>query len=186
MTLNNSLDIPTGVLNADPSHSEVSFTVRHAGVSKVRGRFTDFTAQAVVDRELETISVTADIAAASFDSGNEARDGHVKSADFFDVEEFPKITFVSTGLTGNDRALTLHGDLTIKGATKPIELAVEFNGVARDPFGLLRAGIEGKTVISRKEFGITWNAALETGGVLVSDKVSIELDLSFVLEEAAE
>jgi polyisoprenoid-binding protein YceI len=186
MTLTNSLEIPTGTWNADPTHSEVSFLVRHAGISKVRGKFTDFTARAIVDEELQTISVTAEIEAASFDSGNEARDGHVKSADFFDVAEFPKITFVSTGLTENDGELILHGDLTIKGATKPVELAVEFNGVARDPFGLLRAGIEGKTTISRKEFGITWNAALETGGVLVSDKVEIELDLSFILEEAAE
>lgn len=185
MTLTKTLEIPTGTWNADPAHSEVSFLVRHAGISKVRGKFTDFTAHAIVDEELQTISVTADIATASFDSGSEARDGHVKSADFFDVEEFPKITFISTGLTEEDGELNLHGDLTIKNVTKPVKLAVEFNGVARDPFGLFRAGLEATTVISRKEFGITWNAAIETGGVLVSDKVTIELDLSFILEEAA-
>lgn len=185
MTLTNSLEIPTGNWNADPAHSEVSFLVRHAGISKVRGKFTDFTARAIVDEELQTISVTADIATASFDSGNEARDGHVKSADFFDVEEFPKIVFISTGLTEEDGELILHGDLTIKNVTKPVRLVTEFNGVARDPFGTLRAGVEGKTTISRKEFGITWNAALETGGVLVSDAVVIELDLSFVLDEVA-
>lgn len=185
MTLTNTLEIPTGNWNADPTHSEVSFLVRHAGISKVRGKFTDFTARAIVDEELQTISVTADIETASFDSGNVARDEHVKSADFFDVAEFPKIAFVSTGLTEEDGELILHGDLTIKNVTKPIKLATNFNGVARDPFGALRAGIEGKTTISRKEFGITWNAALETGGVLVSDAVVIELDLSFILDEAA-
>lgn len=186
MTIINSLEIPAGVWNADNSHSEISFIVRHAGISKVRGKFTDFTAQAIVGSELNEISVTSEISTASFDSGNEGRDGHVKSADFFDVEEFPKITFVSTSLTGEDGELTLHGDLTIKGITKSVTLATEFNGVARDPFGLFRAGLEAKTVISRKEFGITWNAGLETGGVLVGDKVTIELDLSFILDEAAE
>lgn len=181
----NSLEIPAGIWGADSTHSEVSFTVRHAGISKVRGKFTDFTAHAVIGDLPNEFSVTADISTASFDSGNEGRDGHVKSADFFDVENFPKITFVSTTLTENAGELTLHGDLTVKNVTKSVALAVEFNGIARDPFGLLRAGLEATTVISRKEFGLTWNAALETGGVLVSDRVGIELDLSFVLEEIA-
>lgn len=184
MTSLNSLEIPAGIWNADSSHSEISFTVRHAGISKVRGRFTDFTAQAIVGTGLNEISVNADIEAASFDSGNEGRDGHVKSADFFDVENFPKVTFASTSLVEKDDELILHGNLTIKGITKPVALAVELNGVARDPFGLFRAGLEAVTVISRKEFGLTWNAALETGGVLVSDRVTIELDLSFILDEA--
>lgn len=185
MTAINSLEIPAGIWNADASHSEVSFTVRHAGISKVRGKFTEFTAHAVIGDLPNEISVISEISTASFDSGNEGRDGHVKSADFFDVEEFPTIAFRSTSLTQNDGELTLHGDLTVKGITKPVALAVEFNGVARDPFGLFRAGLEATTVISRKEFGITWNAAIETGGVLVSDKVTIELDLSFILEEDA-
>jgi polyisoprenoid-binding protein YceI len=186
MTVINSLEIPAGIWSADSTHSEISFTVRHAGISKVRGRFTDFSARAIIGEEINEISITSDIETASFDSDNEARDAHVKSTDFFDVEKFPQLTFVSTSLTENDGKLTLHGNLTVKGITKPVDLAIEFNGVARDPFGLLRAGLEATTVISRKEFGLTWNAALETGGVLVSDRVSIELDLSFVLEEAAE
>lgn len=184
MTAIAALEIPAGIWNLDPSHSEVSFTVRHAGISKVRGKFTDFTAHAVIGELPNEISVISEISTASFDSGNEGRDGHVKSADFFDVEEFPKMTFASTSLTENDGEMTLHGNLTVKGIAKPVTLAVEFNGVARDPFGLFRAGLEATTVISRKEFGLTWNAALETGGVLVSDKVTIELDLSFILEEA--
>jgi polyisoprenoid-binding protein YceI len=186
MTSINSLEIPAGIWNADPSHSEISFTVRHAGISKVRGKFTDFTAHAVIGDLPNEISVISEISTASFDSGNEGRDGHVKSADFFDVEEFPKMTFSSTSLTENDGELTLHGDLTVKRVTKSVALAVEFNGVARDPFGLLRAGLEATTTISRKEFGLTWNAALSAGGVLVSDMVTVELDLSFILEEAAE
>lgn len=185
MTIINSLEIPAGIWNADSTHSEISFTVRHAGISKVRGGFTDFTAQTVIGTEVNEISVISDIATASFDSGNEGRDGHIKSADFFDVEKFPKLTFASTSLTEADGVFTLHGDLTVKEVTKSVALAVEFNGVARDPFGLFRAGLEATTVISRKEFGLTWNAALEAGGVLVSDKVTIELDLSFILEEIA-
>lgn len=183
MTAISALEIPSGIWNVDPSHSEISFTVRHAGISKVRGKFTDFTAHAVIGTKLNEISVISEISTASFDSGNEGRDGHVKSADFFDVEEFPKMSFVSRSHTENDGELTLHGDLTVKGVTKSVALEVEFNGVARDPFGLFRAGLEATTVISRKEFGLTWNAALEAGGVLVSDRVGIELDLSFILEE---
>jgi polyisoprenoid-binding protein YceI len=186
MTSENIFQIPSGDWTADPTHSEVSFAVRHAGISKVRGKFAKFNAIAHAGNELSEFSVIADIDTASFDSGNEARDAHVKSADFFDVENFPKITFASTALTEDDGELTLHGDLTVKGTTKPVTLAVDFNGVAKDPFGNLRAGIEGKTTISRKEFGITWNAALETGGVLVSDRVEIELDLSFILAASSE
>lgn len=185
MTSIKSLEIPAGTWSADSSHSEISFTVRHAGISKVRGKFTEFTAQAIVGSGVNEIVVTSNIAAASFDSGNEGRDGHVKSADFFDIENFPELTFVSSSLYEEDGELILTGLLTVKGVTNPVSLNVDFNGVARDPFGLLRAGLEAKTVISRKEFGITWNAALEAGGVLVSDRVGIELDLSFILEETA-
>lgn len=182
MTAISATEIPAGIWNVDPSHSEVSFTVRHAGISKVRGKFADFTAHTVIGNLPNEISVTAEISTASFDSGNEGRDAHVRSADFFDVEEFPKISFHSTSLTEEDGELTLHGDLTVKGITKPVALAVEFNGVARDPFGIFRAGLEATTVISRKEFGLTWNALLDTGNLLVSDAVSIELNLSFIQE----
>jgi polyisoprenoid-binding protein YceI len=179
-----SQTITPGVWNLDPSHSNVGFTVRHAGISKVRGVFKESSAVVKAGEELSDFSIEAVIKAGSFDSGDVNRDGHVKSGDFFDVENFPEWTFVSKSLTQSGEEFILTGDLTIKGVSKEIELDVEFNGIARDPFGLLRAGLEAKTVISRKDFGITWNAALETGGVLVGDKVNINLDLSFVLDES--
>lgn len=179
-----STTIPAGHWTADASHSTVGFVVRHAGISKVRGAFKDFSATVTTGENLSETVVEAVLKADSFDSGDTNRDGHVKSADFFDVEKFPELTFRSTGLKQAGSEFTLEGDLTIKGITRPVVFDVEFNGVARDPFGAFRAGLEGKAVISRKEFGITWNAALETGGLLVSDKVTITLDLEFVLDES--
>lgn len=176
--------ITSGKWNLDPSHSTVGFTVRHAGISKVRGVFKDATATVNAGEEISDFSVQAIIQAASFDSGDAGRDGHVKGGDFFNVDEHPEWTFNSTSLTQSGENFTLTGDLTIKGITKEVAFDVDFNGIARDPFGLLRAGLEAKTVISRKDFGITWNAALETGGVLVGDKVTINLDLAFVLDES--
>lgn len=169
-----------GVWNLDGSHSEVGFTVRHAGISKVHGKFTDIAATATVGETVEASSVTATIQSASFDSGDANRDGHVRSADFFDVEQFPELTFVSGSITGSGEDYALSGDLTIRGITKPVTFETEFNGVAVDPFGATRAGFSGKTVISRKDFGLTWNAALEAGGVLVGDKVTITLEVAFV------
>jgi len=176
--------ITPGTWNLDPSHSTVGFTVRHAGISKVRGVFKEVSATVQAGEELSDFAIQSTIQAASFDSGDVNRDGHVKGADFFNVEQYPEWTFASKSLTQSGEEFTLTGDLTIKGVTKEVEFDVEFNGIARDPFGLLRAGLEAKTVISRKDFGITWNAALETGGVLVGDKVTINLDLSFVLDES--
>lgn len=174
-------EVPSGVWAVDPSHSELGFTVRHAGISKVRGKFNDFEVKVVADEDFSNVSIEATAQAASFDSGDANRDGHVKSGDFFDVENFPVLTFKSTKLTRkDDNEFKLEGDLTIKGVTQRVVFDVEVNGVAKDPFGNLRAGLEAKTVISRKEFGLTWNAVLETGGVLVSDKVNINLDLSFI------
>ncbi len=118
--------------------------------------------------------------AASFDSGDANRDGHVKGADFFDVEQFPELTFTSTELSAAGETYELTGDLTIRGITSPVTFETEFNGVAVDPFGATRAGFSGQTTISRKEFGLTWNAALEAGGVLVGDKVTITLEVAFV------
>ena len=135
-----------GVWTLDLAHSEIGFTVRHAGISKVRGRFTDAAAEARVG----------------------------------DVEQFPEMTFVATGVEGDGEDYTVTGDLTIRGVTRPVEVEVEFTGVAVDPFGATRAGFTGETEISRKEFGLTWNAALEAGGVLVSDKVKINLDAALV------
>jgi polyisoprenoid-binding protein YceI len=176
--------LTTGTWNLDASHSEIGFTVRHAGISKVRGRFTDAAATVVVGHSLAETKATAAIKTASFDSGDANRDAHVKGADFFDVEQFPEITFTATSIEANGDEFDVTGDLTIKGVTKPVTIETEFNGVAVDPFGNTRAGVSGETTISRKEFGLTWNAVLETGGVLVSDKVVISLDLAFVAAQA--
>ena len=176
--------IPTGLnagtWNLDSSHSEVGFTVRHAGISKVRGSFDKVTAVLEVGQSLSDSKLSAVIDAASFNSNDANRDAHIKGADFFDVEQFPELSFTATNVEGSGENYKLTGDLTIKGITHQVTLDVEFNGVAVDPFGATRAGFAGTTSISRKEFGLTWNAALETGGVLVGDKVTINVDVAFV------
>jgi polyisoprenoid-binding protein YceI len=169
-----------GVWTLDMSHSEIGFTVRHAGISKVRGRFTDASAEARVGASLADASLHATVKTASFDSGDANRDEHVKGADFFDVEKYPEMTFRATSVEGDGEDYTLTGDLTIRGITKPVELEVEFTGVAVDPFGATRAGFSAECEISRKEFGLTWNAALEAGGLLVSDKVKINVEAALV------
>lgn len=172
--------ITPGLWTLDMSHSEIGFSVRHAGISKVRGRFTDASAEAKIGRSLADASLHATVKTASFDSGDANRDGHVKGPDFFDVENFPEMTFRATSVEGDGEDYTLTGDLTIRGITKPIELEVEFTGVAVDPFGATRAGFSAEAEISRKEFGLTWNAVLETGGLLVSDKVRINVEAALV------
>lgn len=177
-------DLTPGAWNFDPAHSDVEFTVRHAGISKVRGNFEDVSASLVVAEPAENSSVTATVQMASIDTRNADRDGHVKGADFFDVENYPTMTFASTSIVSEGEEFTLNGDLTIKGETRPVSFKGEFGGVAVDPFGAQRAGFSATATISRKDFGITWNAALETGGVLVSDKVAISLDVAFTAPEA--
>jgi polyisoprenoid-binding protein YceI len=172
--------LSTGTWTLDGSHSEVGFTVRHAGISKVRGNFDDVAAVMEVGPSISDSTINAVIKSASFNSNDANRDGHVKGADFFDVEQFPELTFSVTGVEGSGETYKVSGDLTIKGTTLPVVLDTEFNGVAVDPFGATRAGFSGSTVISRKDFGLTWNAALETGGVLVGDKVTISVDAEFV------
>lgn len=180
--------IPTGLTqgtwNFDGSHSEVGFSVRHAGISKVRGNFDTVDATLQVGSSLEDSRITATIKTESFNSNDENRDAHVRGGDFFDAEQFPEMTFVSRRVEGAGETYKLIGDLTIRGITKEVAIDTEFNGVAVDPFGATRAGFSGQTVISRKEFGLTWNAALETGGVLVGDKVTINLDAAFVAPSA--
>lgn len=173
-------ELSPGVWNLDMSHSEIGFTVRHAGISKVRGRFTSAEAEARVGESLADSTLHATVQTASFDSGDANRDAHVRSADFFDVEQFPVMTFKATSVEGDGEDYTLTGDLTIRDVTKPVELELEFGGVAVDPFGNTRAGFTAETEISRKEFGLTWNAALAAGGLLVSDKVKISLDAALV------
>jgi polyisoprenoid-binding protein YceI len=172
-----------GIWTLDMSHSEIGFTVRHAGISKVRGRFTDASAEAHVGPSLASSSLHATVKTASFDSGDANRDAHVRGADFFDVESYPEMTFRATGIEGDGEDYTVTGDLTIRGIAKAVELEVEFTGVAVDPFGATRAGFSAEAEISRKEFGLTWNAALEAGGLLVSDKVKINVEAALVKKE---
>jgi len=171
----------TGTWQIDPSHSAVGFTAKHALVTTVRGRFETYQGGATIDVDSpDSSALWIEIDAASVNTGSEQRDGHLRSADFFTVESNPKITFKSTGvkLDGDDIVTT--GDLTVLGTTRPVELTWEFGGIATDPFGNVRAGFEGHGELSRKDFGLTWNAPLEAGGVLVSDKIKLVIDISAI------
>ncbi|KAA9392918.1 YceI family protein [Kocuria coralli] len=173
-----------GAWTFDPVHSEVGFTVRHAGISKVHGTFREVTASLNVGEQVEDSTIEATVQTASVDTANSDRDVHLRSEDFFNVEKFPTMTFTSSSveLAGGEGTIT--GELTLNGVTKVVELETEFNGVVVDAFGATRAGFEAKATISRKEFGLTWNAAIEAGGMLVSDKVVINLDVAFTAPEA--
>jgi polyisoprenoid-binding protein YceI len=182
MTTTTATGTLTGTYAIDPSHSRIGFVARHAMVTKVRGQFTEFEGSAVVDAaDFTRSSVSLTIQAASIDTHNEQRDGHLRSNDFLAMEEFPQITFVSTAVVQNGPTdLDVTGDLTIKGVTNSVTIPFEFEGAATDPFGNARVGFEGSVVINRKDYGITWNAALETGGVLVSEKVTLEFEVSAI------
>lgn len=169
-----------GTWNVDLSHSTVGFVARHLMVTKVRGKFSEFEATVTIaDNPLES-SVEATVQTASFNTGESQRDEHVKGADFLDVEQFPTMTFVSTGITQDDDDYVLTGDLTIKGQTRSVDFELEFEGVAQDPWGGTRVGFTAETKISRKDWGLEWNVALETGGVLVGDSVKLVLDIQAV------
>jgi polyisoprenoid-binding protein YceI len=171
-----------GSWTLDPAHTRVGFVARHAMVTKVRGAFNEFEGTAVIDgSDLTRSSATVTIKSASIDTRNGQRDAHLRSNDFLAMEDHPEITFVSTGVTATGPAgFDLTGDLTIKGVTNSVTIPFEFEGAATDPFGNLRAGFEGSVTINRKDYGITWNAALETGGVLVSDKIVLEFEVSAI------
>ncbi|MEX0868337.1 MAG: YceI family protein, partial [Nitriliruptoraceae bacterium] len=170
----------TGTYTIDPSHSEVGFTARHAMVTKVRGTFTDVDGTIHADGEdISRSSVEVTIDAASVDTRSDDRDGHLRSADFFDVDTYPHITFTSRKIEPqSDSTFSVTGDLTIKDVTHEVSFDVELTGPAVDPFGNERIGFEGELTVNRKDWGLTWNAALETGGVLVSEKVSLHFDVS--------
>lgn len=170
-----------GTFVIDPTHSEIGFTARHAMVTKVRGSFTEFSGTASSEENLNNAQVNVEIDVNSADTRNADRDGHLKTGDFFEVEKFPKITFTSTEVTANDdETLVVTGDLTIKDVTKSVTIDFEFNGEAVDPFGNTRVGFEGQTTINRKDFGLNFNAGLETGGVLVSEKIVLNFDISAI------
>jgi polyisoprenoid-binding protein YceI len=147
-------------------------------VTKVRGSFNDYTGSAVVADGAATISI--DINVASVDTRSADRDGHLQSPDFFDVANFPKITFTSTSVKDGGAGIVVDGNLTIKDVTKPITIEFEYTGTAKDPFGNDRFGFEGAAEINRKDFGLTWNAALETGGILVSENIKLEFEISTI------
>lgn len=172
----------TGTYQLDPSHSSADFQVRHLGLSKVRGGFAIESGTVVIAEDPTQSSVEVSLDAASFSTGSADRDGHVKSADFLDVETFPRLTFRSTAVRQSGDDWKVDGELTIKDVTRPVTLDVEFEGANQDPWGNGRIAFAAETEIDREEFGITWNQALETGGVLVGKNVKIVIDVQAVAE----
>ena len=172
-----------GTYEIDAAHSNLGFSVRHAGVAKVRGSMTAFSGHFTVVDPIEQSEADVTIDAASVDTGNEQRDEHLRTADFWNAEQNPEWTFTSTSISGDADNLTVAGDLTINNITKPVTLSAEFDGAGQGPEGEVRAAFEGTTSISRKDFGLNWNVALEAGGVLVSDKVNIELEVVGILQK---
>jgi polyisoprenoid-binding protein YceI len=172
----------TGDYVIDPAHTRIGFVARHAMVTKVRGSFTEVEGKVHLDEQSPgQSSAQIVIAVNSIDTGNADRDAHLRSNDFFAMDEFPEINFVSTAAEKvGDEDFKLTGDLTVKGVTNSVIIDFEYQGSAKDPFGNLRAGFEGKATINRKDFGVSFNAALETGGVLVGDKVTLEFDVSLI------
>lgn len=179
---NTDLTALTGDYTIDTAHSTIGFTVRHAMVTNVKGKFNDFSGSLHLDGSDPSASTASiDVKMDSIDTGSEDRDGHLKSADFFKIDEYPTMTFRSTKAEAlGDEDYRITGDLTILGTTKPLTIDLEFNGAAKDPFGNERVGFEGKAEIKRSEWGLTWNAALETGGVLISDKIKLTFDISAI------
>jgi polyisoprenoid-binding protein YceI len=177
-----SAKIPAGTYTIDPTHSRIGFVARHAMVTKVRGSFNEFDGTGAFDATSPTAAhLQLTIKAASIDTRNADRDAHLRSNDFFDMDTYPEISFVSTAVeqTGGDE-YQVTGDLTIKGVTKPVTVDFEYTGTAVDPYGNTRIGLEGKTTVNRKDWGVSWNAALDAGGVLVSEKVTLEFELSAI------
>ncbi|MFE1645479.1 YceI family protein [Microbacterium sp. P01] len=181
----NTIDIPgykAGTWVLDPSHSEVGFTVRHMMISKVRGAFKVKEATIVAPENPLEVTVEAHADVASVDTGDEGRDQHLRSADFFDAEQYPTIDFVSTGVRIEKGEFLVDGNLSIHGVTKPVTFDLDFGGFGSDPWGNYKFGATAKAVVNREDFGLTWNAALETGGVLVGKDVTITLDLQGALQ----
>jgi polyisoprenoid-binding protein YceI len=166
----------------DPDHTRLGFSTRHAMVTKVRGAFNDVEGVINVDADEPTNSwVKVTIKVASIDTRNAQRDEHLRTNDFFDAPRYPEITFVSKRIDQvEDNSFIVNGDLTIRGVTKEIAVPIEFIGIETDPFGNMRAGFEGSRRIDRKDFGVNWNAALDSGGVLVSDRILLEFEISAI------
>jgi polyisoprenoid-binding protein YceI len=181
-TATTAVTAPTGTYAIDPTHSRIGFVARHAMVTKVRGSFNEFDGSGHFDAANPAdSSLQLTIKAASIDTRNADRDGHLRSNDFFDMDTYPEITFVSTAVeqTG-DEEYRVTGDLTIKGVTKPVDVDFEYTGTAVDPYGNQRIGLDGTTTVNRKDWGVNWNAALDAGGVLVGEKVTLEFEVSAI------
>ncbi|MEV7398762.1 YceI family protein [Aeromicrobium sp. NPDC092404] len=175
-----------GTWTIDPGHAEVGFVGRHFGLTKVRGRFTGVEGTVTVREPLDLSEVNVVIDMASVASGNPARDEHLRSEDFFDAERHPQATFRSTGVftTGTEARMT--GDLTIKGVTRPVTLAAEYLGHATDPWGAERAVFSAAGTINREDWGLTWNMALEAGGLLVSKEIRLEIEVELVRDDGSD
>ncbi|MHA6794693.1 YceI family protein [Pseudonocardia bannensis] len=187
MTTAASTQIPgyvAGTWDIDPVHSDVSFTVRHMMVSKVRGRFGSFTGEIVTGANFADSTVSATLDATSIDTNNEQRDEHIRSADFFDVANNPEWTYRSTGVRADGEDFVVDGELTIKGVTKPVSLNLEIGGFGPDAYGGTRAGFTATTTINRSDFGVDIAIPLDGGGVVVSEKVQITLEIQAVLRQA--
>jgi polyisoprenoid-binding protein YceI len=185
MTATLTTDIPgyrAGTWTIDNAHSEVGFSIRHLMISKVRGKFQNFSATFVTAENPLESSVTASAEVASVSTNDENRDAHLRTGDFFEAEKYPTINFVSTGVRVVDGEYKVDGDLTIKGVTLPVTFDFEFGGFGGDPYGNYKAGATAQAVVNREEFGLMYNATLETGGVLLGEKVTITLDLQAKLE----
>ncbi len=180
MTQTTAPAVLPGTWQIDPVHSAVEFSVRHMMVSKVKGRFTRFGGTITVAEDPLRSSVEASIETASVDTHDENRDNHLRSPDFFDVERYPTMTFRSTEVRPAGEGYLVVGDLTLHGVTKQVELNLELNGTGPDAYGGLRTGFTATTELNRKDFGLTWNAAIEGGGVVVGDKVKVTLEIEAV------
>jgi polyisoprenoid-binding protein YceI len=166
--------------NIDTVHSEVGFSVRHMMVSKVRGRFTKFSGQLVTADDPLQSSVTAEIDLTSINTGQEQRDQHIQSADFFEVETYPTMTYTSTGIRVEDGEYILDGDLTLKGVTKNVPLRLELQGFGEDPYGGYRAGFTATGEINRRDFNVNFNAPMQNGGAIVADKIQLHLEIEAI------
>ena len=175
-------DYVTGTWKLDPTHSEVSFTVKHLMISKVRGVFETFDVTIVTAEDPHDSTIEATIDVASVNTNQEARDNHLRTSDFFLVDEHPTMTFVSTKFDGEPDDFTVTGDLTLRGVTKQVVLKGEFGGIIVDGYGQTKAGATATTKINRHDFGVSWNNALEAGGMTLGDDVTINLDLQVVLQ----
>lgn len=176
-------DYRVGTWKLDPNHSEISFTVKHLKISKVRGTFETFDVTVVTAEDPKDSTIEATIDVASVNTNQKDRDAHLRTSDFFLADEHPTITFTSTGIDTDGNDFTIKGNLTMRGVTLPVTLKGEFGGIVTDDYGQTKAGATASTTINRHDFGVSWNAALEAGGFTLGDDVKITLDLQVVLQK---